>query len=237
MWSRRGSRWSSRSAELRQGPAAMAVVKETPLMQQWRDVKSRHKDALVFFRVGDFFELFYGDAEEGSKLLGLTLTARNNGAASAVPLAGVPAKALEEYLGRLVRAGRRVAICDQVEDPAEAKGIVRREVVETITPGTVLADGLLRSRRNQFLVALSPLEDGRRALAALDLSTGELIVQEGDPALLADELGRLEPAELLLPRSSEDAPDLVAVLGPAEGGGPTRTWRDDWMFDVGLARE
>ena len=194
-------------------------------------------DALVFFRVGDFYELFYGDAEEGARLLGLTLTARNNGAASAVPLAGVPVKALDEYLGRLVRAGRRVAICDQVEDPAEAKGIVRREVVETITPGTILQDGLLRSRRNQFLVALSPLDEGRRALAALDLSTGELIVQEGDPALLADELGRLEPAELLLPRSSEDAPDLVAVLGPGEGAGPTRTWRDDWMFDLGLARE
>src|SRR5688500_16013435 len=151
----------------------MAVTEDTPLMQQWRDVKARHRDALVFFRVGDFYELFFGDAEEGSRLLGLTLTSRNNGAASTVPLAGVPARALDDYLAKLVRAGRRIAICDQVEDPAEAKGIVRREVTETVTPGTVLQDGLLSSRRNTFVVALSPLEDGRLALAALDLSTGE----------------------------------------------------------------
>src|SRR5437016_4119292 len=92
---------------------SMAITEDTPLMQQWRDVKARHQDALVFFRVGDFYELFYRDAEEGSKLLGLTLTSRNNGAASAVPLAGVPFRAVDEYVGRLVRAGRRVAICDQ----------------------------------------------------------------------------------------------------------------------------
>ena len=93
----------------------MAVTEDTPLMQQWRDVKARHRDALVFFRVGDFYELFYGDAEEGSKLLGLTLTARNNGAASAVPLAGVPARAVDDYVGRLVRAGRR---SDDPQHPA-----------------------------------------------------------------------------------------------------------------------
>ncbi|MGD8281347.1 MAG: DNA mismatch repair protein MutS, partial [Gemmatimonadota bacterium] len=90
---------------------------ETPLMRQWREAKLKHPDALLFFRVGDFYELFHGDAEEGARLLGLTLTARNNGAAAKVPLAGVPAKALEDYLARLVRMGRRVAICDQVEDP------------------------------------------------------------------------------------------------------------------------
>ena len=209
----------------------MASSEDTPLMRQWREVKSQHPDALVFFRVGDFYELFFGDAEEGSKLLGLTLTSRNNGSASAVPLAGVPVKALDDYLARLVRLGRRVAICEQVEDPAEAKGIVRREVVETVTPGTVLQDGLLSTRRNNFLVALSPLEEGRRALAALDLSTGELVVQEVAPGSLSDDVGRLEPAELLLPRSSEDAPDLRGI------GGPTRTYREDWMFDRGLAGE
>ncbi len=205
-------------------------------MQQWREVKARHRDALVFFRVGDFYELFFGDAEEGSKLLGLTLTARNNGAASAVPLAGVPVKALDEYLSRLVRAGRRVAICEQVEDPADAKGIVRREVVETVTPGTVLQEGLLRARRNNFLVALAPPERDRRALAALDLSTGELVVQECGASALADELSRLEPAELLLPRSSEDSPDLAA-LDADPPGGPARTYREDWLFDRELAGE
>jgi len=213
----------------------MAVTEDTPLMQQWRDVKARHRDDLVFFRVGDFYELFFGDAEEGSKLLGLTLTSRNNGAASAVPLAGVPVKALDEYLARLLRLGRRVAICEQVEDPAEARGIVRREVVETVTPGTVLQDGLLRSRRNNYLVALAPPVDGRRGLAAVDLSTGELVAQEAPVAGLADELGRWEPAELLLPRSAEDAPDLVGVGGAT--GAPTLTYREDWLFDAGLARE
>ena len=123
-------------------------------MRQWREAKEKHPDALLFFRVGDFYELFHGDAEEGARLLGLTLTSRNNGAAAKVPLAGVPAKALDDYLSRLVRLGRRVAICDQVEDPAEAKGIVRREVTETVTPGTVTADNLLHQRRNNFLVAL-----------------------------------------------------------------------------------
>ena len=102
----------------------MPQADDTPLMRQWREVKSQNRDALVFFRVGDFYELFFGDAEEGSRLLGLTLTSRNNGAAARVPLAGVPAKALDQYLGRLVALGQRVAICDQVEDPAEAKGIV-----------------------------------------------------------------------------------------------------------------
>src|ERR671919_1446505 len=127
---------------------------DTPLMQQWREAKSRHPDALIFFRVGDFYEMFCEDAEEGARLLGLTLTARNNGGAANVPLAGVPVRARDEYIQRLIRLGRRVAVCEQVEDPAEAKGIVRREVVETITPGAVLADALLSERRNNFLVAL-----------------------------------------------------------------------------------
>src|SRR3990172_5033836 len=151
----------------------MSGADDTPLMRQWREAKSRHRDALLFFRVGDFYELFHSDAEEGARLLGLTLTSRNNGAAARVPLAGVPAKALDDYLARLVRLGRRVAICDQVEDPALAKGIVRREVTETVTPGTVLADALLAERRNNFLVALVPDGQDGFGLAALDVSTGE----------------------------------------------------------------
>ncbi|NIP79150.1 MAG: DNA mismatch repair protein MutS, partial [Gemmatimonadetes bacterium] len=146
---------------------------DTPLMQQWREAKSRHRDALLFFRVGDFYELFHGDAEEGARLLGLTLTSRNNGAAAKVPLAGVPAKALDDYLARLVKMGRRVAICDQVEDASEAKGIVRREVTETVTPGTVLSESLLSDRRNNFLVALAHTAGGF-GVATLDVSTGEL---------------------------------------------------------------
>ncbi|MCG6956805.1 MAG: DNA mismatch repair protein MutS [Gemmatimonadetes bacterium] len=208
----------------------MAASDDTPLMQQWRDAKSRHRDALLFFRVGDFYELFHSDAEEGARLLGLTLTSRNNGAAARVPLAGVPAKALDEYLARLVRLGRRVAVCDQVEDPALAKGIVKREVTETITPGTVVADGLLAEKRNNFLAALAADGPDAFGLAALDVSTGEMSTRRVPASDLTAELGRLEPSELLLPRSLEDASGPVAAIEV-----PARTYRDDWMFeeDVG----
>jgi len=206
------------------------------MMQQWREVKRRHQDALVFFRVGDFFELFHGDAEEGAKLLGLTLTNRNNGAAKKVPLAGIPAKALDEYLARLVKAGRRVAICDQVEDPAQAKGVVKREVTETVTPGTVLHDGLLSERRNAWVVALTPESEGRRGVAALDLSTGEMVVREVACASLADEVGRIEPSELLIARPDLDAPDVATLPAPSTGG-PARTPRDPWVFDLDVATE
>lgn len=205
---------------------------DTPLMQQWREAKSRHRDALLFFRVGDFYELFHGDAEEGAELLGLTLTARNNGAAAKVPLAGVPAKALDDYLARLVRLGRRVAICDQVEDPAQAKGIVKREVTETVTPGTVLADALLSERKNNFLVTI--VSDGPGfGLASLDVSTGQLeacVVPDGE---LRAELGRLQPSEVLLPRSVADDPAVAFAIPP----GVLTTIRDDWIFEEDVARQ
>jgi len=209
----------------------MATSDDTPLMQQWREAKSRHRDALLFFRVGDFYELFHSDAEEGARLLGLTLTSRNNGAAARVPLAGVPAKALDEYLARLVKLGRRVAICDQVEDPALAKGIVRREVTETVTPGTVVADALLSERRNNYLVALVPEGAESWGLAALDVSTGELTARRAPASELEAELGRLEAAELLLPRALEDA----KVRGLLDG--PVRTHRDDWMFEADVCAD
>ncbi|MGB1656143.1 MAG: DNA mismatch repair protein MutS [Longimicrobiales bacterium] len=200
---------------------------DTPLMQQWREAKSRHRDSLLFFRVGDFYELFHEDAEEGAKLLGLTLTSRNNGAAARVPLAGVPAKALDDYLARLVKLGRRVAICDQVEDAAEAKGIVKREVTETVTPGTVLADGLLAERKNNFLVSVVAAGDHDYAIAAIDVSTGDMVVQAVPTEELRAELGRLEPSEVLVPRAlAEDV-----ELDRAVPGGVPRTIRDDWMFE------
>jgi DNA mismatch repair protein MutS len=207
---------------------------DTPLMQQWRDAKSRHRDSLLFFRVGDFYELFHGDAEEGARLLGLTLTARNNGSAARVPLAGVPAKALDDYLARLVRLGKRVAICDQVEDPALAKGIVKREVTETITPGTILADSLLTERRNNFLVSLVRESEGAFALAALDVSTGEITAQAVPGTEIRAELGRLEPSELLLPRSLDESPELSSI---APDSVIPRTYRDDWMFEFDVSED
>src|SRR3954468_19208658 len=175
----------------------MTKPTETPLMQQWRDAKSRHPDAIIFFRVGDFYEMFCEDAEEGSRLLGLTLTSRNNGGAAHVPLAGVPARARDEYLERLVKLGRRVAVCEQVEDPAEAKGIVRREVTETITPGAILSDSLLSERRNNFMVAVTRSGEESFALAAVDASTGELTGVLLERAALETELARFEAAEIL----------------------------------------
>jgi DNA mismatch repair protein MutS len=212
---------------------------DTPLMRQWREVKARHPDALVFFRVGDFYELFNEDAEEGSRLLGLTLTSRNNGAASRVPLAGVPVKALEDYLARLVKTGRRVAICEQVEDPSSAEGLVRREVTETVTPGTVLADALLTVGRNNYLVAVTPSRQGIRGLAALDLSTGELAVQEIADGGITDELGRLEPSELLLPSTAREPAEDTALAEAvrAVDHARARTYRDEWMFDLDVTRE
>ncbi len=208
----------------------MAKSEDTPLMQQWRDAKSRHPDALIFFRVGDFYEMFCEDAEEGARLLGLTLTSRNNGGAANVPLAGVPVRARDDYLERLIRLGRRVAVCEQVEDPAEAKGIVRREVVETITPGALLSDALLSERRNNFLVALARADQRRLALCAVDASTGEVIASLIDAQSLAAELARYEPAELLLPQSWALEPFDAAP-------GVSRTYRADWLFDRDLAVE
>jgi DNA mismatch repair protein MutS len=205
----------------------MPKQEETPLMRQWRDAKSRHPDALIFFRVGDFYEMFCEDAEEGARLLGLTLTARNNGGAADVPLAGIPVKARNEYLQRLVRLGRRVAICEQVEDPSEAKDIVRREVVETITPGTITADTLLDERRNNWLVAVLEA-DGATAIAAADISTGEFLGTLASPERIEAELARFEPAEVLLPQAQETAALVEGV---------SRTLRPDWLFDPDLAAD
>ncbi len=204
--------------------SARRSAAETPLMQQYRDVKSRHPDAIVFFRMGDFYEMFYDDAKLASRELGLTLTSRNNGGAADVPLAGVPVKAGREYLRRLVERGYRVAICEQVEDPRHAKGIVRREVVETVTPGTVLADDWLDRSRNNFLVALSPGDDW--GIAALDLSTGEFVLETVAAAGLHAALARYGPREIVLPEGAEPPPLADVVI----------TRRDAWEFDVVEAR-
>src|SRR5690606_7251545 len=159
---------------------------------------------------------------EGSRLLDITLTSRNNGSSRA-PLAGIPVHALDGYLQKLVRMGRRVAICEQVEDPSQAKGIVRREVVETISPGTALHDALLDARRNNFIVAVTGDTEpgGRIGVAAADLSTGELRVQMAPVESLGDVLGQIEPAEVLLPRSWEFLDGFPRIQA-------TQTYRGDW---------
>ncbi|NUQ19670.1 MAG: DNA mismatch repair protein MutS, partial [Gemmatimonadaceae bacterium] len=208
---------------------------ETPLMQQYREIKGRHQDAILFFRMGDFYEMFYEDAELASRVLGLTLTSRNNGGASEVPLAGIPVKAVSEYLRRLVQQGHRVAICEQVEDPALAKGIVRREVVETITPGAAFADDLLDGTRNNYLCAVRIAGAGERAVAgvaAADVSTGELRLFLVPTRELEPVLARLAPRELLVARATDASPPALPNVE-----GALLTEREGWEFDAGVARD
>jgi DNA mismatch repair protein MutS len=201
-------------------------------MQQYREIKARHQDAILFFRMGDFYEMFYEDAEVASRVLGLTLTARHNGGASDVPLAGVPVKAVNEYLRRLVRQGFRVAICEQVEDPRLAKGIVRREVIETVTPGAAFSDDLLDGARNNFLCALT-MRDAQVGLAAADLSTGETRLATVALADLDAVLARLSPTEIVVPRGARSP---VAMRQPAGEEDALVTEREPWEFDADLAR-
>ncbi|HET7188791.1 MAG TPA: hypothetical protein VFI52_11580, partial [Gemmatimonadaceae bacterium] len=193
----------------------MSAPAATPLMQQYREIKARHQSAILFFRMGDFYEMFYEDAETAARVLGLTLTARNNGGAAEVPLAGIPVKAGQEYLRRLVQHGYRVAICEQVEDPKLAKGIVRREVVETVSPGVAFADDLLDGARNNFVVAIARSDVSRGTahvgVAAADVSTGELRLCIAPIAEVDALLARFAPRELLVPRGS-DTPMRSAAL-------------------------
>jgi len=192
------------------------------MLKHWREMKAQHPDTILFYRVGDFYEMFYEDAQLAARVLEITLTSRGDG----VPLAGVPVKAAADYLRQLIGAGHRVAICEQVEDPRLAKGLVRREVVETVTPGALLQEGWLAGGRNNFLVAVCPA-DVRVGLAAVDLSTGEFLLETLDHAGLAEALGRLGPAEVVAPGDTSL---------PIEDG-VLRTARERWEFDPDLARE
>lgn len=208
---------------------------ETPLMAQYRDIKSRHPDAILFFRMGDFYEMFYDDAEVAARVLGLTLTSRNNGGAAEVPLAGIPVKAANEYLRRFVAQGFRVAICEQVEDPKLAKGIVKREVIETITPGAAFSDDLLDGARNNFLCAVW-VHEQRVGVAAADLSTGEFRLVTALPGDADAVLARLAPREVVVPsaESGSTAAQVDALVQPL---GALVTARAAWEFDVARASE
>ncbi len=236
----------------------MKTAGETPLMAQYREIKARHPDAILFFRMGDFYEMFYDDAEVASRVLGLTLTSRNNGGAAEVPLAGIPVKAAPEYLRRFVSQGFRVAICEQVEDPKLAKGIVKREVIETITPGAAFSDDLLDGARNNFLCAVmvrpaagsgtGATGESRTGttgivahellvgIAAADLSTGEfrLITATARDADAA--LARLAPREVVVP-ANEQGETVEAVDAYVRPLGALVTTRAAWEFDTERAAD
>ena len=206
---------------------------ETPLMIQYRSVKAEHKDAVLFFRMGDFFEMFYEDAKIASKVLGLTLTSRGHGKAGDVPLAGFPHHALEIYLGKMIRAGYKVAICDQVEDPRLAKGIVKREIIQVATPGTLTEEKLLDSKRNNFLSALYFLED-RCGIASADVSTGEFRVTECPADKAENEIESIGPSELLV---AEDQAERIGRTLHRNGSILTVTRRENWIFGRSYAHE
>ncbi|MCM1292044.1 MAG: DNA mismatch repair protein MutS [Bacteroides sp.] len=174
-------------------------VVETPLMKQYFEMKQKHPDAVLLFRVGDFYETFSDDAITASEILGITLTRRANGAASSVELAGFPHHALDTYLPKLIRAGKRVAICEQLEDPKLTKKLVKRGITELVTPGVSLSDNILENRRNNFLAAVA-IGDKQWGVAFLDISTGEFLTGEGSAEYVEKLLAKFGPKEVLIER-------------------------------------
>ena len=203
--------------------------KLTPLLAQYRKIKEQHKDTLLLFRVGDFYEMFYEDAAIGAKALNLTLTSRPHGPDNRVPLAGVPAKALDTYVGRLVAQGFKVAVCDQLELPDARKPVVRREVVEVITPGTVTNPNLLEAKRNNFLLALSPAAD-RYGIAFADVSTGEFSVAEVPADSLVEEIQKIDPTEIIVPQSWAPASGTRSLDPSIPRSLSSSTRLDDYYF-------
>ncbi len=204
---------------------AAAKAKSTPLMEQYLSIKADYKDVLLLYRMGDFYETFYDDAKLLSKTIGIALTKRAHGKSADVPLAGFPHHALDTYLPKLLNAGLRIAICEQVEDPKLAKGIVKREVVEIASPGATLSEKILDSRSHNFLIALD-LRDDICGMAAADVSTGSFQTSEFDPQNLLEYLQRYQPKEILISKKNyETLSNLIRQQVNA-----VVTKRDDWIF-------
>ncbi len=203
---------------------------DTPLMQQHRAIKQKYPDAILLFRVGDFYETFGEDAIIASRVLGITLTKRNNGAAASSELAGFPHHSLDTYLHKLVKAGNRVAICDQLEDPKSVKGIVKRGVTDMLTPGIATNDKLLEHKNNNFLAAIY-VEKEIGGIAFLDITTGEFLIAEGSTAYVDKLLQSLQPAEILLPKN------YLATFKENFGANFYTYGIDSWIFDEGYAKE
>jgi DNA mismatch repair protein MutS len=210
------------------GNSSSPTPEHTPLMKQFFAAKAEHPDVLLFFRMGDFYELFYDDARKAARLLDITLTQRGNSAGQPIPMAGVPHHAYEGYLARLVALGESVAICEQIGNPAEAKGLVERKVVRIVTPGTVTDEALLNERRDTLLLAIARGKGGY-GIAWADLAAGRLLVNEvASDDVLEAELARLEPAETLIA-------DEEGWPGFAETRNGVRR-RAPWLFDADSGR-
>lgn len=203
---------------------------ETPLMKQYYQIKAVHPDAILLFRVGDFYETFGEDAIKASGILGITLTRRANGAASYVELAGFPHHAIDTYMPKLVRAGERVAICEQLEDPKMVKGLVKRGVVEMVTPGIVMGENLIAGKENTFLASVY-FGKNITGIAFLDLSTGEFYIAEGDDIYIDKLISNLQPKEILYQRGHEER------FGEAFGTKHYTYRLDEWVFSENVNRD
>ncbi|MEW6348265.1 MAG: DNA mismatch repair protein MutS [Thermodesulfobacteriota bacterium] len=211
----------------------MDADKLTPMMRQYSEHKQRHPDAILLFRMGDFYEMFFEDAHKAARILDIALTTRDRNKEESVPMCGFPHHAASGYISRLLAAGQKVAVCDQMEDPRKAKGIVRRDVTRVLTPGLTEEDGTLKADENHFVVALVP-RGNDLGLAAFDLSTGELLAtQTRDTALAGQEIRRLDPKEVLLP---SDLPDEHSVMALVDGSVYLNRL-DSWMCDPRTAAD
>ena len=214
---------------------------ETPLMRQYRKIKERYPDTVLLFRMGDFFETFEDDAVTASKVLGITLTKRSNGAASEVPLAGFPHHALDNYLPKLVKAGYRVAVCEQLEDPKYAKGIVKRDVVEVVTPGSNFSEKLLDHKSNNFLAAVY-IKDNVCGFSFCDVSTGEFAASEIHLKNLAEQIDIINPSEILISKREKEKVYKALGYDPDASFNEQKnkfffTKVDDWVFNIDYSRE
>src|SRR5574338_257464 len=209
------------------------MQQQTPLMTQYYKVKEANPDTILLFRVGDFFETFENDAKIASKVLGITLTRRANGAAEDVPLAGFPHHAIDTYLPKLVRAGYRVAVCEQVENPRFAKGIVKREVIEVVTPGVTLSDLLLDHKKNNYLLSVYK-KDEIAGLSFCDISTGEFYTFEIPFPLVSQQIESISPAEILIQKKDKD---LLSPLISKINSSIRITKLEDWIFNFEYAKD
>ena len=183
---------------IKKGASDPIASKGTPLMRQYNKIKSKYPDCIILFRMGDFFETFNEDAIKTADILGIVLTKRANGAAADVPLAGFPHHALDSYLPKIVKAGHKVAICEQVENPKFAKGIVKREVIEVVSPGTLSPETESLHTSNNFIISILT-KKGRAGFSVLDQSTGEFYLGETDEENLTESIHQFSPIEVLVP--------------------------------------
>ena len=216
----------------------------SPAMRQYQQFKTQYPDYVLFFRMGDFYEMFWEDAQLAAKVLSVALTSRSRGgldAADAIPMAGVPFHAVESYLRKMIAAGHRVAICEQVENPAEAKGLIKREVVRLMTPGTLTDEPLLDGRADNYLAAVAfgvTAHDGyKAALAWVELSTGACVAMSGKPGQVMDEIARLRPAEILVPELPSGQPHESTTAIKDLGFEIAVTQRPGWQFTPHHAKE